>query len=176
MPSLQGKRDASTVTPQGESKQPLIDGVLVRRAVTHVDDRGTLTEIYDPAWGLSDQPLVYLYQSTLRPGKVKGWIQHHVQTDRLFVGAGFLRFVLYDDRPESPTYRCINQIYISEQNRGIITIPSYVWHAVHNVGSSEALFMNLPTLPYNHENPDKYRLPLDTDLIPFSFKAGEMGW
>jgi dTDP-4-dehydrorhamnose 3,5-epimerase len=29
--------------------------------------------------------------------------------------------------------------------------------------------MNLPTRPYNHEDPDKYRLPLKNDYIPFSF-------
>ena len=39
--------------------------------------------------------------------------------------------------------------------------------AVQNVGDVDALFVNLPTRPYRHENPDKYRLPLDTDRIPF---------
>ena len=29
--------------------------------------------------------------------------------------------------------------------------------------------VNLPTRAYDHAHPDKYRLPLDTDLIPFRF-------
>jgi len=32
------------------------------------------------------------------------------------------------------------------------------------------MMVNMPTRQYNHENPDKYRLPLDTDLIPYDFK------
>ena len=35
--------------------------------------------------------------------------------------------------------------------------------------------VNYPTIQYDHSNPDKYRLPLDTDLIPFSFD-GAKGW
>jgi dTDP-4-dehydrorhamnose 3,5-epimerase len=29
--------------------------------------------------------------------------------------------------------------------------------------------VNCPTMAYDHANPDKYRLPLDTDLIPHKF-------
>ena len=54
-------------------------------------------------------------------------------------------------------------------------IPKGVFHAVQNLGQTEAVFINLPTRAYNHEDPDKYRLPLKNDLIPFSFDDGR-GW
>ena len=33
----------------------------------------------------------------------------------------------------------------------------------------------IPTRPYDHANPDKYRLPIDTPLIPYSFGDAK-GW
>jgi dTDP-4-dehydrorhamnose 3,5-epimerase len=35
--------------------------------------------------------------------------------------------------------------------------------------------VNFPTIPYDHADPDKYRLPIDTTLIPFSFGSAH-GW
>ena len=40
------------------------------------------------------------------------------------------------------------------------------WHAVQNVGHEEAAFINMPSQPYRHDDPDKYRLPLENDVIP----------
>lgn len=162
-------QDRQTVTPKGERIEPRIAGVVIRPAVTHVDDRGELCEIYNPAWEIHPEPMVYAYQSMVRPGKVKGWIVHHLQDDRLFVSLGTLRIVLYDARDGSPTQGKINEIFLGERNRAMIIIPRGVYHAVQNVSSADAWFINLPTRAYDHANPDKYRLPLDTDLIPYRF-------
>jgi dTDP-4-dehydrorhamnose 3,5-epimerase len=35
--------------------------------------------------------------------------------------------------------------------------------------------VNFPTRPYDHASPDKYRLPLDTDEIPYEFEDPR-GW
>jgi dTDP-4-dehydrorhamnose 3,5-epimerase len=164
------RRDPQTVTPDGTRVATLIEGVKVRYAVTHVDERGTLTEVYNPAWGFHDDPMVYLYQFTIRPGQVKGWIVHEEQDDRLFLSFGAVKIVLYDSRPESSTYRLINEIFLSDHNRGLVLFPHGVYHAVQNIGHTDLLMMNSPTRPYNHENPDKYRLPLVNDVIPYSFK------
>ena len=29
------------------------------------------------------------------------------------------------------------------------------------------MFVNLPSQPYRHDDPDKYRLPLENDVIPY---------
>jgi dTDP-4-dehydrorhamnose 3,5-epimerase len=163
--------DQQTVTASGQRTLELIDGVRVREAVTQIDERGTLCEIYDPAWGFSDAPLVYVYQTTVRPQTAKGWVAHEHQDDRLFVSAGTLKLVLYDDRADSPTYGRLNELFLSGERRGIVGIPRRVFHAVANVGTDDALFINMPTAPYRHEQPDKRRLPLDTPLIPYSFEG-----
>lgn len=156
-----------TVTSEGERIEPLIDGVVVRQAITHPDERGTLCEVYNPTWGLSDEPLVYVYQVTIRPGQVKGFVLHRTYSDRLFFSFGTVKVVLYDDREDSPTRGMLNELHFSEQNRSHLVIPPCVWHAVKNVGSTDALFVNCPSRPYNHEDPDKWALPPDSDLIPY---------
>jgi hypothetical protein len=57
----------------------------------------------------------------------------------------------------------------SERSRHLFTIPLGVWHAVQNTGVGDATFMNMPDRAYDHAAPDKFRLPLKNDLIPFDF-------
>ena len=169
-------RDRQTVTASGEELIQLPDGVGFRDAVTHVDDRGSLCELYDPRWGWSPDPLVYSYMFTLRPGIVKGWAMHKEHEDRYFLLFGDLEVVLYDDRDESPTQGLVAKVYLSEHRRRLMNIPAGIWHADHNVGDRDVVAVNFPTRPYEHENPDKYRLPIDTDRIPHRFDAGARGW
>jgi len=170
VPSLKAARKfEQTVTKEGERLDPLIDGVMTRQAVTHPDERGTLCEVFNPAWELSDEPLVYVYQVTIRPGQVKGFVLHRTYSDRLFFSLGTAKVVLYDDREGSPTRGTLNELNFSDHNRTLLVIPPGVWHAVQNVGTTDALFVNCPTKPYNHEDPDKWALPNDSDLIPYRF-------
>jgi dTDP-4-dehydrorhamnose 3,5-epimerase len=157
--------DPATVTPAGERLDPLIDGVVTRRAVVQSDQRGTVSEIFNPAWGFTDEPLVYVYQVSIYPGQKKGWVVHHDQDDRLFFDNGALKLVLYDAREDSTTKGMVNELFAGTANRMLVRIPAGVVHAVANVGVGEARFVNLPTRPYNHERPDKVRLP--DDAVPY---------
>ena len=170
MPSLPSASQVEqTVTKDGERIETLIDGVVRRRSITQPDERGTLTEVFNPDWDLSDEPLVYVYQITIRPGQVKGFVLHRTYSDRLFFSQGTVKVVLYDDREGSPTRGVLNELFFGENNRGNLVIPACVWHAVQNVGSTDALFVNCPTKPYNREDPDKWALPGDSDAVPYRF-------
>ena len=166
---LDPKKDIQTVTPEGQRIEPLIDGVKIRYAVTQVDERGTICEILSTAWDFHDAPISYVYEMSVAPGKIKGWVVHYEQEDRMFLRHGRVKIVLYDDRPESKTYKMVNVICLSDQNRALITFPRHVYHAIQNIGQNEAVMINMPTRPYNHANPDKYRLPLNNDKIPYRF-------
>jgi dTDP-4-dehydrorhamnose 3,5-epimerase len=163
----QAHKDEATVTAEGESLQERIDGVELRRSPTHADERGTLTEIYDVRWQFSDDPLVYVYRVTVAPGRVKGWVLHERQTDRIFPYGGTVKIALYDARTDSPTHGRVNVFHLGTHDRALLAIPPGVWHAVKNVGTDEAAFVNLPSHPYDHADPDKHRLPLDNDVIPY---------
>ena len=162
----QARKDAPSVTAAGELLQEPIEGVQIRRPPTHADERGTVCEVFDLRWGFTDDPLVYVYHVTIRPGQVKGWVLHREQNDRLFAYSGTLRVVLYDARAHSESFGRLNVFHVGGHDRALLSIPAGVWHAVQNVGHDEALFINLPSQPDRHADPDKYRLPLDNDVIP----------
>lgn len=163
----QTRKDVATVTAAGELIQELIAGVQVRRALTHADERGTVCEVLDLRWGFTDDPLVYVYHVTIRPGQVKGWVVHRKQNDRLFAYAGVVRIVLYDGRADSDTFGRVNVFHLGEHDRALLSIPAGVYHGIRNVGDRETAFVNLPSQPYQHDDPDKYRLPIDNDVIPY---------
>ena len=164
------KKDVQTVTTQGVSTSGLPEGVNMRDLVVHTDDRGTVCEMYDPRWNWHPEPLVFTYYYTVRPGWVKGWAVHKTHDDRYCLLSGEMKVVLYDARPESATFGRVFEIYLSEQRRQLLSIPPGVWHADQNIGQKDVLVVNFPTIQYDHTNPDKYRLPPDTDLIPYKFK------
>jgi dTDP-4-dehydrorhamnose 3,5-epimerase len=169
------KKDRQWVNPDGSRSDPLIDGVVIREARTQTDARGTLCEIYHPDWNVHPDPLTYVYQFSIRPGMVKGWHIHHLHDDRIFISQGEVLVVLYDDRPDSPTYQMVNEIYRSEHHRSVMVIPRFVFHAHRNVGDRDALMISMPTRQYDHEDPDVYRLPIENDYIPYEFDD-KLGW
>ena len=169
--AIKPQKVTPTVTVTGKRLQSLIDGVKIHSQVTQQDNRGTLTEIYSPFWTFDTIPLVYIYTVSVHPSKTKGWAVHHIQTDRYFFYTGSAKLVLYDSRVKSSTYGMINELYFSETNRSIVLVPPRVYHAVQNVGMTEVLLINFPSHIYQHDNPDKYTLPLDNDLIPYQFNA-----
>ena len=173
--TIEGMKDPVTVNAQGKSAKKLPYGVTFYESPTHIDDRGSVVELYDPRWKWHQDPLVFVYSFTLRPGKIKGWGVHKKHEDRYFVLQGEMLVVLYDSRPDSPTNGLVSEVVLSEYNRRLMNIPAGIWHANQNIGSKDVTVINFPTIPYDHTDPDKYRLPINTDLIPYKFKDGT-GW
>jgi len=159
-----------SVNEKGERILPKIDGVITRKLVTHMDPRGSVTELCDLRWAEVTEPLVYTYVVTIRPGQVKGWSRHHSYADRTVVIAGDIQWVLYDDREDSPTKGMVNSYAFGPEHRVLFTIPRGVWHAARNLSPYDATFINHPTSPYNHKQPDRDLLPLDNEFIPYRFK------
>jgi dTDP-4-dehydrorhamnose 3,5-epimerase len=168
-------RDKATVTPEGVSLRRLTSGVTIRKLPTHIDQRGSVTELFDPRWGFHPDPLVFAYTFTIRPNVVKGWNLHRKHEDRYAILQGEMELVLFDPRPESPTYREVCRIVLSEKDRCIVNVPIDVWHADYNIGNKDVVVINFPTIQYDYNSPDKYRLPIDTPLIPYQFPAGAVG-
>ncbi len=162
-------KDRPSVTADGEPLAPRIAGVEIRYQPPQADERGEVVEIFNPAWGVLPLPLTYVYQAMVRPGMTKAWIMHKHQDDRLFLSQGTLRVGLFDARDNSPTAGLLTVFTVTDKRRPLIVIPRGVYHGLQNVGLVDAVFINMPTTPYNHADPDKYRLPLKNDLIPFDF-------
>jgi dTDP-4-dehydrorhamnose 3,5-epimerase len=166
-----GERDVASVTVAGQSVRRSVDGVVVHRPPVHVDARGWVFEVHNLSPALGDEPLVWAYADMVRPGQVKGWARHEVKVDRYSVLAGSLLVLLHDGRPDSPTRGVTQDVVLSPSAARQIRIPVGVWHLLANVGTDEALFVNLPTEPYHHDAPDRFLLPWDTDELPVDVRS-----
>ncbi len=169
-------RDEPTVKSDGTPITKHLEGSLEHHSRTHVDNRGTVTEIFDTRWNFHPDPVSFIYTYTIRPGFAKGWGMHQEHEDRYFLLDGRMEIICYDVRPGSATYGHLSKIVLSPENPRMVTIPTFVWHANVNIGSTDVRVINLPTKPYEHANPDKLRLPIDTPLIPYTFSPDIIGW
>jgi dTDP-4-dehydrorhamnose 3,5-epimerase len=160
-------KDGQSVRGDGSPVAEPIDGAVFRPARTQSDHRGALCEVYDARWYPDDDPVPFVYLVTVHPGSIRGWVVHRLQDDRLFFSSGLFKVVLYDGRAHSRTHGRIDVLHPGTHERGLLRIPAGVYHAVCNVGPETGTFVNLPTRPYDHDDPDKYRLPVVNDVIPY---------
>ena len=164
-----GEKDAKTVDAAGRRVDIDIEGVRYVRLVSQIDHRGSLTEAVNFDHDFWEEPIVYSYCFTIRPGGLKAWGMHLKQADRYFVAAGYVRVVLYDGRSASPTFGSFAQFHMTQDARALLLIPPGVWHGDQNYGDIDAVMLNFPTRPYDRDNPDKYRIDPRSDEIPFDW-------
>jgi len=163
----------SAVDSEGKLHGSLIAGVRFRptRPVPHED--GHVTEVARASWEILDLPLVQVHISTTFPGRVRAWGLHPGGTDRLFVVSGLLKIVVFDGRRDSPTCGQLNEFVVSEKNPGLLIIPPCLYHGWKNIGTSEAIIINMPDKLYDYEQPDALDLPWDSEaanrLIPYKW-------
>ena len=146
----------------------MIDGVKVKKLKVIPDERGRLMEMLR-----SDDPLFIkfgqVYLSTTCPGVIKAWHYHKNQIDNIVAVKGMLKLVIYDPRESSSTKGEVVEFFIGEHNPVLIQIPSRLYHGWKCISESEALAINCPTEVYDYENPDEFRLPFDSDEIPYDW-------
>ena len=146
----------------------LIDGAKIKKLKVIPDERGWLMEMMR-----SDdefyQKFGQVYLTVAYPGVVKGWHYHKKQTDNFVVVNGTIKVVLYDDREGSATRGEVNEFFMGEHNPMLLVIPPLVLHGMKGVGTQPGYLINVPTEPYNYDEPDEFRVdPHDND-IPYDW-------
>ncbi len=147
----------------------MIDGVQLKPLRVIPDERGHLMEILrrdDPIFEKFGQ----VYMTTTYPGVIKAWHYHKKQDDNAAVIKGMLKLVLFDDREGSPTRGEVNEFFVGEYNPMLVHIPKGVYHGWKCIGQKEAFVVNCVTEPYNYEDPDEYRLPYDSEKVPYDWE------
>ncbi|HEX7808930.1 MAG TPA: dTDP-4-dehydrorhamnose 3,5-epimerase [Thermoanaerobaculia bacterium] len=163
------KKDGQLVTDEWQVVKGGLEGVVTREVLHVPRDHGIITETYRPEWDPTGLPIVHVYQSRLFPGAIGAWSCHAKHTDRLFVNQGHLKIVLFDGRDTSSTFGQIREHFVGDARPTFVVLPPGVWHGLQNLGASDALVLNYPTHAYDYEDPDHWRLPLDTDQIPYTW-------
>lgn len=164
-----GTKDEPHVTPEWEFSLDLIDGVQLREVRNVVTSNGITTEVHRDDWGIVDGVQQVIHVS-LRAGAISAWHMHELKTDHLMVVQGHLRAVLYDGREESPTYEKVDVVHVSIARPTLLVIPPRVWHGIQNLSDGPSTFVNYFDIQYDYTAPDDWRLPADTDEIPYRFR------
>jgi len=147
----------------------MIEGVVTKQLKQIADERGWLIEIMRSDWE-QFQKFGQVYVTAAYPQVVKAWHMHKKQTDNIACIKGMIKLVLYDNREKSKTKNEINEFTIGERNLLTVKIPPEVWHGFKTVTEEYALILNVPTELYDYKKPDEYRLPPDTEKIPYDWK------
>jgi dTDP-4-dehydrorhamnose 3,5-epimerase len=165
------KQDVQSVTSEWDVLQDLIDGVRVRQVKHVAKNGGWLTEMFRRDWLLDDGVVDQVFQVNLYPGEISAWHAHRVTKDRLFVSHGQMRVVLYDARDSSPTHQRLNEFVLGVVRPALVVVPPGVWHGIQAVGNESAALINMVDAAYRYQDPDHWRLPWDTDRIPYRFQV-----
>ena len=144
----------------------MINGVVLTPLRQIFDERGKVMHM------LREDSLVFsrfgeIYFSCTYPGVVKAWHLHKEMTLNYAVIHGEIKFVLYDDRPESLTRGEVQEFFISPENYMLVTVPPMVWNGFKCVGNKTSIVANCSTLPHS---PDELlrRSPSDPS-IPYDW-------
>ncbi len=147
----------------------MIEGVEVKNLRVNYDERGHLMEVLR-----SDDKIFkkfgQAYITTALPGVTKAWHYHKLQDDHFCCIFGKMRLAIYDSRKNSKTFGEINEWELSLDNPKLVKIPKLLYHGFKCISKEEAIVINIPTAPYNPENPDEYRLDAFSNDIPYDWR------
>jgi dTDP-4-dehydrorhamnose 3,5-epimerase len=130
-----------------------IDGVLLNPLTTHTTAGGEVKhglKSSDPGYvGFGE-----IYFSAVDRGAVRGWKRHRAMTLNLIVPVGAIRFVIYDDRAQSPTCCRFQQVTLSLSNYQRLTIPPMLWVAFQGCEQTGGLMANIANIQHSPDETD----------------------
>ena len=83
------------------------------------------------------------------------------------VPEGQIKFVLFDDRPASPSRGELQEIFIGENNYCLVTVPPLVWNGFKGIGTKTAIVANCASIPHDPNEIDR-KDPFDPS-IPYDW-------
>ena len=146
-----------------------IAGVVVKDLKSHPDPRGYFREVIrstDPLF--EGGKFMQWSHSKMARDVVKAWHYHHAQTDWWYCPIGKIETVLYDNRPESPTYQTKMVIVMgdssehSDAREVCVRIPPGVLHGCKVLSSAAHLFYITSEI-YNTK--DEGRFPYNAAFV-----------
>lgn len=120
----------------------------------------------------SDSPLFSqfgeIYFSEVLPGAVKAWKRHKEMVQNFAVPVGLVKFVLYDNRPDSPSYGVLEEFVLGRPDRyGLLIIPPLVWYGFTCLSNEPGLIVNCASIV--HRPDESEREPEDAGFIPYAW-------
>ena len=147
----------------------MIDGVLITPLLQIADERGKVMQMLkstDPHF----QQFGEIYFSCVFPDAVKAWHYHDKMVLNYAVPFGRIKFVLFDDRPDSPTRGEVQELFLGEENYWLVTVPVQVWNGFKGVGTQIAVVANCASMPHDpseiqRRDPNDKYFPYNWQLV-----------
>jgi len=144
----------------------MIEGVKITALKQILDERGKIMHMLR-----SDSDLYTgfgeIYFSCVHPGAIKGWHIHSNMTLNYAVPHGNIKFVLFDEREDSPTKNEVQEIFLGPDNYYLVTVPPMVWNGFKGIGKEAAIVANCSSIP--HGNDEVARLDPFDSRIPYDW-------
>ncbi len=132
----------------------MIDGVIITPLRQISDERGKVMHMLKCDSTIF-QGFGEIYFSTIYPGAIKGWHIHKKMTLNYAVPYGNIKFVLYDDRSDSPTKGELQEIFLGPDQYQLVTVPPMVWNGFKGVGTEMAIVANCASIPHDPQEIDR---------------------
>jgi dTDP-4-dehydrorhamnose 3,5-epimerase len=158
-------KDTQNMTRDWERVGATIDGVALKRTRNIVTANSITTELFRSDWSETGHGFGHAIHVALNAGAITAWHWHEIQTDGVFVVSGRMLACLYDRREQSKTHGVSMILRLDACDPQLLLIPPGVVHGFKAL-ISPVSFVNLISHPYVYEDPDEWRLPVSTDLIP----------
>lgn len=153
----------------------MIEGIIVKDLIKHVDERGFFSEILREDWNelLGEDSIVQFNLSYSYPGIVRAWHRHlRGQVDYFICIEGSIKVCAYDDREDSGTYGELDEIVISSERLRVVRIPGILWHGYKAIGTEPIRLLYGVNRLYDYEDPDEDRRSWnDPTIIPKSING-----
>lgn len=145
---------------RAKPNQCTIDGVKFLPLQAHTDNRGWLSELLRED-DENFQHFGQLYMvNNYKAHVVRAFHMHNEQDEVFFVTQGTIQFILVDERPESATFKEMNQFVIDANRPNALWVPRGIQHGSMAL-TDGAQIMAVTSAPYQKEKPDEVRLPSD---------------
>ncbi len=153
-------------------KDNAIHGVMLKNLKSHSDDRGYFREVIrhnDPFF--EGEHFGQWSHSRMIKNVVKAWHYHHVQIDWWYLALGQVETVLFDNRPESPTFKQklvfrmggSDTAATDDSHNVCVKIPPGVLHGL-KVLSNEAHLFYITSVTYSPQ--EEGRFPYNSEIVP----------
>jgi dTDP-4-dehydrorhamnose 3,5-epimerase len=80
---------------------------------------------------------------------------------------GKIKIVLFDDRKNSPTKGTIQEIFLSNSNHILVSIPPLIWNGFCSINDDIAILANCSDIP--HDKSEIKRLPYNDPMFPYKW-------
>lgn len=128
-----------------------IEGVFIKELKQFPDSRGSVLHMLKSSDN-NFNGFGEVYFSEILPGKIKAWKYHKIQSQNLAVPIGNVKFVIYDDRINSTTFKNTLEIELGRPNSYfLLHIPPGLWYGFKSKCNYPSLIVNCSDMPHDKD-------------------------